>query len=307
MTATALQLTSLGMDLDMSPEGFGELRDSSDIETDGEALRERMREDGYLYMRGYLDRDVVLDARRSTLQMIADAGHVDLNYPLMDAIAGDNCSIRMARFATQNNQPLMNMLYAGRMMDFYTLFLGGEVRHFDYTWLRAVMPGPGTAPHYDIVYMGRGTTNLYTSWTPIGDVDYEQGGLMILEGSHRHQKLRENYGRKDVDTYCVNRRGEGYTDMGGGGNIAHNGWLSRNPVKLRERLGGRWLTRGDFQAGDFIAFSMYTCHCSLDNRSNRIRLSSDTRYQLASEPVDERWIGEDPIAHGPAGKREMIC
>ena len=44
-----------------------------------------------------------------------------------------------------------------------------------------------------------------------------------------------------------------------------------------------------------------------DNTTRTIRLSSDTRYQLASEPVDERWIGEHPIAHGVAGKRGKIC
>ena len=58
----------------------------------------------------------------------------------------------------------------------------------------------------------------------------------------------------------------------------------------------RWLTT-DYRAGDLLVFSMYTTHCSLDNTSDRIRLSSDTRYQLASEPLDERWIGENPIAH----------
>jgi hypothetical protein len=52
---------------------------------------------------------------------------------------------------------------------------------------------------------------------------------------------------------------------------------------------------------------MFTVHASLDNHSNQIRISSDTRYQLASEPVDERWIGENPIAHGLAAKRGKIC
>ena len=94
--------------------------------------------------------------------------------------------------------------------------------------------------------------------------------------------------------------------MGGGGNISNGGWLSKDAVKLRKRLGGRWLTT-DFKAGDALIFSMFTVHTSLDNHSNTIRLSSDTRYQLASEPVDERWIGEKPIGHGPAGKKGMIC
>jgi hypothetical protein len=85
-----------------------------------------------------------------------------------------------------------------------------------------------------------------------------------------------------------------------------DGSVSEDPVELREQLGGRWLT-AEYRAGDLLTFSTYTIHASLDNRSERIRLSSDSRYQLASEPVDERWIGEAPVGHGPAGKRGRIC
>lgn len=63
-----------------------------------------------------------------------------------------------------------------------------------------------------------------------------------------------------------------------------------------------------FCAGDPLVFTIYTLHASLDNQSsNGIRLSSDTRYQRASEPIDERWIGDDPIDHGPGGKKSIIC
>jgi hypothetical protein len=52
---------------------------------------------------------------------------------------------------------------------------------------------------------------------------------------------------------------------------------------------------------------MHTIHASIDNASDRIRISSDSRYQPASLPVDERWIGEKPIGHSLAGKRGRIC
>ena len=58
--------------------------------------------------------------------------------------------------------------------------------------------------------------------------------------------------------------------------------------------------------GHLLVFSMYAMHASMDNRTSRIRLSTDTPYQLASEPVDERWIGENPIPHGTESKRGMI-
>ena len=75
--------------------------------------------------------------------------------------------------------------------------------------------------------------------------------------------------------------------------------MTKNPNEPQQRYGGRWLTT-EFEPGDVLMFGMFTLHCSLDNESpeNRIRLSTDTRYQLASEPADERWIGHDPFGHG---------
>jgi ectoine hydroxylase-related dioxygenase (phytanoyl-CoA dioxygenase family) len=182
------------------------------------------------------------------------------------------------------------------------------VRHYDFTWMRAVAPGHGTQPHRDIVFMGRGTHDLYTAWTPLGDIDYQLGGLIVLEGSNRLENVREEYLARDVDEYCENVEGEQEyartnQDMHG---WRWDGSLSDNPVELREQLGGRWLT-AEYKAGDLLTFDTHTIHASLDNRSERIRLSSDSRYQLASEPIDERWIGEAPIGHGPEGKRGRIC
>jgi len=155
--------------------------------------------------------------------------------------------------------------------------------------------------------MNRGTQSLFTCWTPIGDVPLEMGPLMVLEGSHQHQKLREGYSSRDVDALCTNT----HAPRSGRTNRLHSqmgGMLSNHPPKLRDAIGGRWLS-SDFQAGDILIFSIYTVHCSLDNTTDRIRLTSDSRYQRASEPADERWIltdGHMP-AHGPDAKRAMIC
>ena len=61
-----------------------------------------------------------------------------------------------------------------------------------------------------------------------------------------------------------------------------------------------------FEMGDVLIFGMYTMHASLDNTTNRFRLSTDTRYQRADEPVDERWIGDNPIAHYAWTKGETV-
>ena len=140
---------------------------------------------------------------------------------------------------------------------------------------------------------------------PIGDVDTRLGGLMVLEGSNNHQRLRETYCTMDVDARCGNRTGPAALDAW---QKRRGGWLSRDPNQVQRSLGGRWLTSPAYRAGDVVLFSVFTVHAGLDNQTtDRIRLSSDTRYQLASEPADDRWIGDNPVGHGSGGKKVLIC
>lgn len=74
-------------------------------------------------------------------------------------------------------------------------------------------PGFGTVPHCDLVYMGRGTHKLFTSWVPWGDIDLRTGGLMILENSLGHEEKIRPYLERDVDDYCENRRMPDHLDL----------------------------------------------------------------------------------------------
>lgn len=296
-------LSSSGYELDCRPEAFGCLRDSSELLFQPDAVRLRMFEDGYLYIKGLLNAQHVWQARREIAECLAAEGCLADGSPVLDCIAQPGLRMNFRPDLALKSPALKRLLYSGGMMEFFEQFLGGEVRHFDYTWLRAVASGRGTYPHCDRVYMGRGTEQLYTAWTPLGDVSWESGGLIILENSHQLESIKNSYGRKDVDSYCVNRKN---AHLYASGRKGWDGTLSRNPVSLRKRYGGRWLS-AQFQVGDVLIFGMYTVHASLDNRSCSIRLSSDSRYQLASEPTDERWVGSHPVGHSLAGKRGLIC
>ncbi len=304
-TRTATRLVSQGYELDTSPSSFGELRDSSEIVDDIGALRERMTEDGYLFLRNVLNRDDVIAARRNLLERIAAGNGLHDATDFMDGVLRDRTPVRFEQAITQRSEPLRQLLKDGPMIAFFSRFLDGEVRPFDFIWLRSVIPGKGTAPHGDSVFMNRGTSQLFTAWTPLGEIDTRLGGLIVLEHSHRLDEIRNTYGQRDVDTYCEDDPNAG--EIQATGKWPWNGQISGNPVELREHLGLRWLT-ADFRTGDLLVFTMHTLHASLDNGSaDRIRLSSDTRYQLASEPIDERWIGDDPIGHGAKAMKSIIC
>lgn len=303
MGTTKTILCSIGHDLNSSPEAFGYLQDSSELLSRPDKLHLLMQENGYLYIKSLLDSKKVWQARREIATCLANEGSLQANTSIDDCIAKPGLKMSFRPDLASQSPTLQTLLYSGEMMGFFRMLLEGEVRHYDYTWLRAIAPGRGTYPHCDSVYMGRGTDWVYTAWTPLGNISWELGGLIILEKSHRLETIKNGYARKDVDSYCTNRKN---ASMYASGEKWWNGALSNNPVSLRKRYGGRWLS-AEFQAGDVLIFSIFTIHASLDNNSCAIRLSSDSRYQLASEPVDERWIGQTPIGHSVAGKRGRLC
>jgi hypothetical protein len=312
-TATALpQLRSLGDDLDMRHVGL--MRESTDVLDDPIGLRQRMMDHGYLLLRGALDRQKVLEARAEVVRRLHDNGYLLPDTNPDDVIANlAKPNYFMPDLLAKDNKALHEVLYSGRMIELFERFLGEPVRHYDFTWFRSVWPGKGTASHCDIIYMGRGERQrLYSAWTPIGDIDFSLGGLMVLENSHRNERLKSTYGAMDVDTYCENKNQAipdglattGDQDKSWGERFG--GWLAGKPNTIRRSLGGRWLTH-EFSPGDLVIFSTYLVHGSLDNTSKSIRLSSDSRYQPASSPTDERWVGANPVGHSRAGKRGRIC
>ncbi len=304
-TTTLPQLYSFGHELEMTDDKVGLLRDSSDAADDFPELRRRVAADGYLYMKGYLDREQVLAARANLTSRLAAAGVLDPAYPHLEGICNPEAGYIFKPELINQNPAVQELLYSGRIPEFYRQFYGEDIRHYDFTWLRAIGPGKGTNPHCDLPYMGRGTHRHMTCWVPYGDISFELGGLVVLEGSHLRTDLLEHYVYRDVDAFCENKPKE--ADAAKAGKWAFTGTLSHNPPIVRNKFGGRWLST-EFKAGDFITFGMFLVHASLDNRtSNRLRISSDARYQRASEPIDERWVGLNPPGHSTAGKRGRIC
>ncbi len=150
-----------------------EFRDSSDAINEPTVLRDRIGEDGYLFIRGFHDSQQVLAARKDILQILADQGKLDSRFPLMDGVVNSNStpdSTSVRGHEALKTQSLKTVVYAQRTMGFFERFFGEPASSFNVQWLRTAGPGSASPIHCDMVYMGRGTKEMYTLWTPFGHV-----------------------------------------------------------------------------------------------------------------------------------------
>ncbi|MEO8395499.1 MAG: phytanoyl-CoA dioxygenase family protein, partial [Chloroflexota bacterium] len=134
-------------------------------------------------------------------------------------------------------------------------------------------------------YLRGGTNRICTSWIPIGDIPVEMGGLIYLEGSHlRGRELEADFQRRSTDLPPEQRVSAYNKHMG------ETGWLDKNVGALAEKFDTRWLV-ADYEAGDMVVHGPYTIHASTMNidPANRLRLSTDIRYQLVRDEIDVRW------------------
>jgi len=276
--------------LDYPSPQFTELRDSSPLLSDMPAMHQQFDEDGYLLLRGLIDRQRVLDARQAILHYMAEHEGLEKDSRPLDGVMGQyGKSVGMlGRKAITQADPVKSVLEAPELFDFFTRFYNQPVLTFNYKWLRAVGHEEFTGAHCDVVYMGRGTLNLMTCWIPLADIPVEQGTLAICVGSHRLEgfaRLRQTYGRMDVDRDGM------------------EGHFTCDPTEITRKFGGQWATT-NFRAGDVLTFGMYTMHMSTTNTTDRWRISCDVRFQPSADPVDPRWIGDKPTAHAEGAARK---
>jgi ectoine hydroxylase-related dioxygenase (phytanoyl-CoA dioxygenase family) len=285
-----LPLTSNGYTLSTTPERLGWLT-PSDPRTPIHTLREQFRDQGYLWLKGILDRGEVLAFRRRYFEAMTPSG---LIAPGSDPVDGfyagggeqkdvvQKMLIEVVRWAAYEAFCLSRPIW-----QFYEAFFDGPVYLHKRKLVRHVKPGDpaSTGAHYDLVYLRGGTDSVCTSWIPIGDIPVRMGGLVYLEHSHRYgRQMEAEFSAKNASLPPDERISAFNKNMG------EVGWLTKDLPALADRINARWLI-ADYEAGDMVVHGAYTIHAATSNDSpdGRIRLSTDIRYQQVRAEIDARW------------------
>ena len=240
------------------------LEDAAGLIEDGPALAARMGRDGYLYLSGLLPVDVVAGVQREVAALARDAGWLRRDAPPEEALADPQGFCvdpeprylevlrrinRLERYHALKHHP--------RLLGLFERMLGAPVFPHPRVLMRNIFPGRleyTTKAHQDYPNV-QGTTEVYTAWIPLIDCPAEVGGLQVARGSHTLGVLEFGIGN------------------GAGG------------IEILDPREDRW-TGGPMRAGDVLVFHSLTVHKGIPNRSDRLRMSIDCRYQRVRDPFN---------------------
>lgn len=243
-----------------------EFIDSSPLLGDPAALRERLDDQSHLFFRGLLDPDLVRDVRRQVVEVLDGLGWLAAGHDVMEARPGPGATgegaspspeFFEAYTAVQSLQAFHELAHDPAIVGAVGGLVGDDVLVHPRKIFRvspADDPRFVTPPHQDFRLI-QGTVDVFTAWLPLGDCPDELGGLAVLAGSHR-RGLEQVRLVQATGGVCVDVDAD-------------------DPA---------WTTTS-FRAGDLLLFHSLTVHRAKPNRSDRLRLSADYRYQAASQPV----------------------
>lgn len=244
----------------------GELADSSHLLGDDNALQARLAKDGYVFFRGLLPADALLELRDQVTAILAHRGWIRGGEQRLMA--------RVKSLPHREGEPefletlghvmkleaLHSLAHHPALLQAMKQCLGPSAFPHPLSIMRMIFPQApelSTPPHQDYPN-NQGSRQLTAAWIPLGDCAMSQGSVAVLEGSSQ-------FGLLPLDFHL------------GPGNRA---------AVLDERLEQcRWLA-SDMAVGDVLCFSALTVHRALHNTSaDRMRLSVDFRYQLEGEAL----------------------
>lgn len=235
--------------LDIDPKG--ELASCNALLGDMLALNRFYEENGYLLFRQVLDRGSINEARDAMLAIAADLGLVR---------PGDSEALWTGKpFAGgMEENPVFNGI-AKRLTDhpanraFLTQVLGDAPCMVPTVQYRTYAPDSPLGPIHQDGFYSPGIQDYRPLWITLTPCPREVGGLMIAVGQTRRGYL-------------------------------HNvGKPSPFPIPADAIPADSWAST-DYLPGDVLVVHPLTPHCGQPNRSNRLRISFDTRVQSANNP-----------------------
>lgn len=255
---------------------FQPFRDSTKHLGDGARLRDTLHEEGYLFLRRLVDPQQIATVKQDIMRILREH-HITEDDGADDPMwsggphptEGEYMAFydkiaRMDSFVQLAESPEIVALMEG--------IFDGPVQVWTQRLIRVMYPDPdapapiGLGAHQDGNFrFGYQSQSFNACWMPLMEINQELGGLAVSPGSHIRGEL----------------------DHGGGSVASSAKGVKEKKVFGLDAESRSWVT-SDFEPGDAVIFTSLTVHRGILNRSDRIRLSCDFRYQRVDDSAS--WL-----------------
>ena len=264
---------------------LAEMIDSTGLLEDPARLRERMQENGYLFLPRLVDADRAAAVKREIMAILRERFIIEEDGSPDPMWSGGPQPTEAEYMALYDRivrlESFRGLAESPEVLALLEAVCAGPVQVWEQQLIRLVYPDPeaeaaqGIGAHQDgDPKLGYKAGRFYTCWISLMEIDAAVGGLAVAPGSHRLGLLQS------AGTVASSTKQQG-----------SNAGYGLDPSKLS------WAT-GDFVPGSAVIFHCRTAHRGLPNRSGRIRLSCDFRYQPIKDTAS--WLAHTP---GPEVRR----
>ena len=255
---------------------FQPFRDSTKHLGDGARLRDTLHEEGYLFLRRLVDPQRIATVKQDIMRILREHHIIEddgADDPMWSGgphptegeyMAFYDKIARMDSFVQLAESPEIVALMEG--------IFDGPVQVWTQRLIRVMYPDPdapapiGLGAHQDGNFrFGYQSQSFNACWMPLMEINQELGGLAVSPGSHIRGEL----------------------DHGGGSVASSAKGVKEKKVFGLDAESRSWVT-SDFEPGDAVIFTSLTVHRGILNRSDRIRLSCDFRYQRVDDSAS--WL-----------------
>jgi hypothetical protein len=228
------------------------------------SIEEELRERGYALIRGLIPPGDVRKVLVEVAVILSEAGWLQLGHDPLERIANSSAAcgdpdpaFKQTYREIFNLESLHALPHHPALKSIMKMLAGEQVLVHPKPIGRLIFPNCENLTvhaHQDYRFMN-GDPECFTVWIPLHDCPIDAGPLQILEGSHRLGVINhedENLHVPEIPTEVV----------------AKGDWVG-----------------GQINAGDVLIFHSLTVHAALPNRSDRLRVSLDCRFQNCSRAV----------------------
>ena len=287
----------------MSTSKFVPFKEANPYIGDAHTLTSKFVDDGYLFFRDLLDKRRVGTVRDNIISVLKKHEFVDRDVhpdPIWSGKWPETNELSPDGVVTKDvvDLGLLEALaIAPELIDLLERVLGGEV----FCWadnkgrLRLMLSGEKsmqvadgpkfsftTPPHQDYYFFR--PVEFCTVWIPLMDIDASIGGLAVGRDSHKEGLHEVWWKGKDYLGVAENSERAQVWRKEGGVVVA-----GTTKPKDTDRV---WL-RSDYQLGDVLIFHPLMMHTGVANTSNKVRISTDFRYQRKGTQTN--WESHTPM------------